>query len=171
VAWPFPKSRWCWKIRHWRKGSSDREKPERPRIFTLPSFRDARNGAAVTDNLGGNITAMSGGCPTCYGTFSYDPRGNLYQSYTLVAGQWVTQNDSYDAFGRRYGITVTTGSGTTPLSYMYDGLNVVIAATAIESGWSPPLAAWHAIKVSIGLGIASAIIWAAVARASSHNER
>ena len=84
-------------------------------------------GAAVTDNLGGNITAMSGGCPTCYGTFSYDPRGNLYQSYTLVAGQWVTQNDSYDAFGRRYGISVTTGSGTTPLSYMYDGLNVVMA--------------------------------------------
>ena len=46
-----------------------------------------------------------------------------------------------------------------------------IAATAIASGWPPPLAAWHAIKVSIGLGIASAIIWAAVARAFSHKER
>ena len=71
-------------------------------------------GTSVTDNVVGNITGMNGPCPACYGTFSYDPRGNLQQSYTLVNGQPVTQDNSYDAFGRRYGTTVTTGSGPPP---------------------------------------------------------
>ena len=90
-------------------------------------------GASVTNNPGGNITAMNGTCPTCYATFSYDARGHLQESVTLVSGQWVTQDNSYDALGRRYGTSQTTGGGTIPISYMYDGLNVVLAYNGSSS--------------------------------------
>ena len=45
----------------------------------------------------------------------------------------MTQDNSYDALGRRYGTSETTGSGTTPISYMYDGLNVVLAYNGSSS--------------------------------------
>ncbi len=51
----------------------------------------------------------------------------------MVNGQWVTQDNSYDAFGRRYATTVTNGSGTTPISYAYDGRNTLLGYNASAS--------------------------------------
>ncbi len=67
-------------------------------------------------------TSSSG---TPVGSFLWDERGHLFQSITTVDGQSLTEQNFYDAVGRRYAKTVTGSGSTTPYSYQYDGLNVV----------------------------------------------
>lgn len=97
-----------------------------PLVYNNDNSLASIGGTSVSNDALGDITGMNGPCPTCYGTFTYDPRGNLQEAYTLVSGQWVTADYFYDAFGRRYGTTVTTTNGTTPISYALDGWNVLL---------------------------------------------
>jgi len=74
----------------------------------------------VTNDNDGNISSGAAGA------FTYDERGHLQQSITTVNGQSLTEQNFYDAVGRRYAKTVTGSGSTTPYSYQYDGLNVVL---------------------------------------------
>jgi len=103
---------------------------------------------SVTNNAVGAITALSGGCPACNGTFSYDSRGHLLESDTIAYGTTLTQDNYYDALGRRYQTCVTNGSGNNPTglctSTVYDGAAAAGEASEAASqgsvGGAPPAA-------------------------------